>query len=337
MPELYFEDFIPGEDLKFSRGAAVTREEIIRFAEQYDPQPFHLDEAAGKASILGGLSASGWHICGMMMRANYDNWISRTASLGAPGIEQVKWMKPVLVGDELHFVRRVTDKRVSRTKPEMGFVAFEMDGFNQRGEQFFFQKYVQMLALRRPQGAPQAAQEKAAPSEKPVKPVKPQDSGFGSGGYFEDVPLNVYTEGGSTTFTPESIVAFAREFDPQPFHLSDEAARQSHFGRLAASGWHTAANWMRNVVMRRQAWLREQQARGVATVDGGPSPGFSDMRWLKPVFAGDTITYGSMPVEKRLTSRKGWGLVFSYNTGFNQHGDLAFSYRGAHFVPVRGD
>ncbi len=334
MPEFYYEDFNPGDDLKFSRGREVTKEEIIRFAEQYDPQPFHLDEAAGRASILGGLSASGWHTCSMMMRANYDHWISRTASLGAPGIEQVKWMKPVLPGDMLRFVRRVVDKRVSRTKPDMGFVTFEMDGFNQRGEQFFFQKHMQMVAVRRPQGAPQPAARDRSKAEE--KPQKPQDSGFGSGGYFEDIPLNAYSESGSSTFTKDSIVAFAREFDPQPFHLDEAAARASHFGGLAASGWQTASLWMRNGILRRQEWLKEQRARGVETVEGGPSPGFTDMRWIKPVLAGDTVTFGSMVVEKRLTSRKGWGLAFSHNTGFNQHGDLVFSYRGSHFVPVRG-
>lgn len=338
MPDFYYEDFAPGETVQFGGDKEVTKDEIIRFAEIYDMQPFHLDEEAGRRSILGSLSASGWHTCSMMMRANYDHWISRTASLGAPGVEQVKWMKPVLPGDRLRLTRRTLDKRVSQSRPDMGLVSFETDAHNQRGEQAFFQKHTQLVALRHPRGeAAEPASRPAAAKIAADNPPRPKNVGFSAGGYLEDVELNAYVESGSTLFTRDDIIAFARAYDPQPFHLDDAAARASHFGALTASGWHTAACWMRNMIMSRQTFVKEQRAKGITMIDGGPSPGFSDMRWRKPVFVGDTITYGTMPVEKRVTSRKGWGLVFQHNTGYNQHGDLVFSFLGSHFVPVRGD
>lgn len=332
MPALYFEDFPPDETFRFGGDRQVTKDEIIAFAQRYDPQPFHLDEAAGRASLLGGLAASGWHTCAMTMRAIYDGWLRDTASLGAPGIEEARWLRPVRPGDRLRFVRRTGAKRVSRSRPQMGLIGFEIDAFDQNDQHVFHQRHTQLVAVRHPQRAP------APPRETPAAPpdeTLTADSGFPSGGYFEDIVLGAYTRAGETTFTRETIVAFAAQYDPQPFHLSDEAARASHFGALAASGWQTAAEWMGAIIRRRQAWVAEQTARGIATVEGGPSPGFVAMRWPRPVHAGDRIVYGATPIDKRRTSRKGWGLVTSHNTGFNQRGELAFAFRGMHFVPVR--
>jgi acyl dehydratase len=122
--------------------------------------------------------------------------------------------------------------------------------------------------------------------------------------YFEDVEVGSTTELGSHLFTDEAIIAFARRYDPQPFHIDHEAAKKSHFGGLCASGWHTSVIWMRLNVERRKAMA----SAGGAPLDAlGPSPGFQDLKWLKPVYAGDTIRYTSHVVEKRaLRSRAGW-------------------------------
>src|SRR5215813_1084876 len=137
--------------------------------------------------------------------------------------------------------------------------------------------------------------------------------------YFEDIAIGVRHELGSYTFTAERIKAFAGKYDPQPFHLDEEAGRRSFFGGLVASGWHTAAACMRVAVDSRRRAAAAAQARGDDVPAGGPSPGFKNLRWPKPVLAGDTVTFFSEVTSKRATvTRPQWGLVFVLNTGENQ-------------------
>lgn len=154
--------------------------------------------------------------------------------------------------------------------------------------------------------------------------------------HFEDYAVGDVAEIGSFTFTEGDIVRFAEAFDPQPFHLSDEGARASHFGRLCASGWHTAAVWMKLMVAYQKARARTLIAEGLPLGRLGPSPGFDDMRWLKPVYAGDTITYrGRVTALSESRSRSGWGLMTMQNEGVNQDGELVFSFIGYVFVERR--
>jgi acyl dehydratase len=154
--------------------------------------------------------------------------------------------------------------------------------------------------------------------------------------YFEDMKIGDRRDTGSFAFTADNIKAFAIKFDPQPFHLDEEAARTSIFGGLAASGWHVAAVWMKMMVASMQREIAERHARGEPVVLSGPSPGFENLKWIKPVLAGDTVTYGSeVKALRTLESRPQWGLAEFYNTGVNQHGDLVFSFTGKAFVPRR--
>ena len=100
---LYFEDFPPG-DVRESPPRAVTREEIVAFAREFDPQPFHLEENAARRSIYGGLLASGWHTCAIHMRLMWDTFLRDTASLGSPGVDEIRWVKPVRPGDTLYSI-----------------------------------------------------------------------------------------------------------------------------------------------------------------------------------------------------------------------------------------
>jgi acyl dehydratase len=121
---LVFEDFAVGQ--AFPLGPRViSADEIISFATEFDPQPFHLDAEAARISILGGLAASGWHACALMMRLMCDAVLSRSAVLGSSGMEEVKWLKPVLAGEQLSGVMTVTGTRPSQSKPGVGIVTFE--------------------------------------------------------------------------------------------------------------------------------------------------------------------------------------------------------------------
>ena len=135
-------------------------------------------------------------------------------------------------------------------------------------------------------------------------------------------PFGEAVEIGSLTFTAEDIIRFARDFDPQPFHLDEELAKHALFGGLCASGWHTSAGWMKCFV---PFWLRECKrlaAEGIVPPNLGPSPGFTKLSWLKPVFAGDTITYSvTLTGSRALATRSDRLINTILNAGRNQHGD----------------
>lgn len=127
-----FEDFHEGR--VFTLGPkVVTAEEIIAFAKEYDPQPFHMDEEAGKNSILGGLAASGWHTCSMLMRMVCDAYMLETTSQGAPGVEFTNWKRPVLAGDTLSGTTTVLNGRLLNSRPGLGIVTLLHELQNQDG------------------------------------------------------------------------------------------------------------------------------------------------------------------------------------------------------------
>ena len=133
MPKLYFEDFHPGR--VFEHGPrTISREEIIAFAADFDPQPMHLDDAAAQETLLGGLSASGWHVCSIFMRMLADGFVLESASMGSPGVDEVRWLIPIRPGDALRFRAVVEEVRTSRSRPDMGLVRFFFDLSNQSGQ-----------------------------------------------------------------------------------------------------------------------------------------------------------------------------------------------------------
>lgn len=121
---LTFEDFPAGHFGTFGP-RHVTREEIIAFAREYDPQPMHLDDAAAEASMLKGLSGSGWHLCAIIMRMLFDGFIGRTESLGSPGVDEMRWLAPFRPGDDLTLDVEVAQARVSKSRPATGIVTFK--------------------------------------------------------------------------------------------------------------------------------------------------------------------------------------------------------------------
>ncbi|HET9903440.1 MAG TPA: MaoC family dehydratase [Xanthobacteraceae bacterium] len=154
--------------------------------------------------------------------------------------------------------------------------------------------------------------------------------------FFEDIRIGEKRELGRHTFTAEEIKTFAKAFDPQPFHLDEEAAAKSHFRRLCASGWHTAAVCMKLLIEDRRRRVAEAQARGEPIAAWGPSPGFRELKWLKPVYVEDTISFATEPVETRISqSRPGWGIVTMRHTGVNQHGETVYSILVSAFVQRR--
>ena len=143
----YFEDFQVGQDYLLAP-RQVSRAEIVAFAAEYDPQPFHLDETAAAETMLGGLAASGWHSCALFMRSMWDGWLSESASMGSPGIDTLKWLKPVRPGDVLSGRSTVLEIRASRSKPDRGFVRFRHEVVNGHGEVVMMLENPIMIARR---------------------------------------------------------------------------------------------------------------------------------------------------------------------------------------------
>ena len=154
--------------------------------------------------------------------------------------------------------------------------------------------------------------------------------------FFEDIEVGRRRDVGSFTFTADGIKKFAAQFDPQTFHLDEEAGRKSLLGGLAASGWHVGSVCMKLLVADGQRLIKEALARGEKIAVWGPSPGFRELRWIRPVLAGDTISYAS-EVESLRSSEKRpeWGIAQVRNTGTNQRGELVYSVLATAFVPRR--
>jgi len=126
MPKLHWEDFQPGTVAIYGP-RLVTREEIVAFAAEFDPQPMHLDEMAASGTLLGGLGASGWHSCCLLMRMIADGFLLDSTSMGGPGIEEVRWLAPLRPGTSIRIRSTVLDTRASKSRPEMGLVKFNFE------------------------------------------------------------------------------------------------------------------------------------------------------------------------------------------------------------------
>jgi acyl dehydratase len=133
MPIRYFEDFAIGQEFPLAPHT-VSRQEIVAFAAEFDPQPFHLDERAAADTLLGGLAASGWHTCALFMRMMYRGFLETSASMGSPGVDTLKWVRPVRPGDVLSGRSLVLEVRASQSRPDRGFVRFRHEIANARGE-----------------------------------------------------------------------------------------------------------------------------------------------------------------------------------------------------------
>lgn len=154
---LHFEDFPVGETVLLDPVHEVTRDDIVTFASQFDPQDFHLDDEAAKDTLLGGLAASGWHSCAIVMRLMSDGYISRSAGLGSPGLDEVRWLKPVRPGDRLRLRRTCLAARRSASRPDMGICTFLWELLNAADAVVLDMRGQQMFKIRAPLAAGETA------------------------------------------------------------------------------------------------------------------------------------------------------------------------------------
>jgi acyl dehydratase len=293
----------------------------------------HTDAEAAKATPVGGLCASGWHTCAMMMRMLWEGPLQHTASLGSPGVDEVRWVKPVRPGDVLRCRHVYTEKRVLASRPGVGIAKITLELLDGEDQVMAWWHTNQLTRLRNPDAARAGPNPGPNPNRKPERkplaslwdaPAPPDDPT--RGGFFEDRQIGETTDFGRHTFTRDEIVAFAGAFDPQPFHLDEAAAKASLFGALCASGWHTGSIFIREVVRHRLAGSARNADPGERKAAYGPSPGFRDLRWPRPVYVGDSIEFRARLTGKiDLKSRPGRGILASEVQGRNQQGEILFA------------
>ena len=147
MSKLHWEDFTVGSVAEYGP-RLVTREEIVAFAAEFDPQPAHMDEAFARSTMLGGLAASGWHTCAIGMRMIADGFMTNSAGRGSPGIDEVRWVKPVRPGDSLTLRTTILETRPLKSRPDWGLVKFRFELINQAGELVMTQENVNFFGRR---------------------------------------------------------------------------------------------------------------------------------------------------------------------------------------------
>jgi acyl dehydratase len=306
----------------------VLKDEILGFGRAWDPQPLHVDEEAAKATLVGGLCASGWHTCCIMMRQVADNMLNRVASLGAPGVDEGRWMVPLRPGDVVSCRYTVLEKRDLVSRPDVGICKALVELFNQKGETVANWRTNQLTRRRYPGVAEPGVAENAPATKRERKADATLWEVPGSAGlrrpdlYFEDRQIGELTDFGSHTFARDEIVSFASAFDPQPFHLDEAAAKASLFGALCASGWHTVLFAVRGHIHARLEGNRQARAQGITLAAYGPSPGFRNLSWYKPVYVGDSLDYrGRLAAKIDLKSRPDRGLLATEIEARNQRGE----------------
>ena len=147
--ERFFEDFSPGEVTEFG-DYLVTEEEILEYARRYDPQPFHVDREAAAESMFGGLIASGWMTGSIMMRLLVEHFISPISGMGSPGVDEVRWPKPVRAGDRLSVRITTIEAKRSQSKPDRGIIQVQQEMINQHGDTVMSLRGTSFLKCRTP-------------------------------------------------------------------------------------------------------------------------------------------------------------------------------------------
>ncbi len=317
-----FEDFWIGETREYG-DYEIDEAELLAFAAAYDPQPFHLDAEAAKNSILGGLSASGWQVCSALTRMMIDNWLGDSSVLAGVGIDDNRWLAPVRPGDRLTAKTTTVGRSDARKRPDAGIVAFATSLRDQAGREVMTQTTSMLFGRRAPRQDGAAV---LAPRRAPAPPPERIDDLAGAmPDDFARAKVGAFAELGETLFTAELIRDYALKYDPAPFHIDEAAGRAHVLGAMSAAGLHTASCWMSHFVAARER---------LGTLQSRASPGFRDMRWRRPVLAGDRISFSTQVVAKRETSKAGLGLITARNLGVNQRGDIALEFYASIFSPI---
>jgi len=290
----FYEDFPVGKTFDFYN-FPVTRDLIEDYAAEFDPL-----FGGPERDRSGGRYASPFQLNGLLMRLCYDGWVVDTAARGAPGVDEARWFRPVAAGETLTARYTVRAARVSRSKPQLGFVQFFYELFA-NDERAMTQLNWVMIERRNKEAVFEDADSARLTSDTPATNV-----------LASSIPL------AERDFHPNEIIKFARIYDPQPFHVDVEAANKGPFGALAASGWHTTAQWASAYAEAYNAG-RQGLARPQALLWMRP------LIWKKPVYAGERIALDFAPLSTE-RDPNGNTVVTARNRGIDSKGDVVIDF-----------
>jgi acyl dehydratase len=332
-PALYWEDFLPGQSFALGEWR-LSAEEIIGFAKVYDPQVAHVDPEAAKTTFLGGLAASGWHSCGLLMRLLHDGLLSGSAYLGMPRIDAIRWQAPLRPGQTVTGRAKCLEKRPIADRPGWGVCEFQVEAADGAGRSVAWWRSHLVFARRPRRGLEEdgAAMPWPAFLEAGRRALPSRAGGAHMLKFFDEIQPGDAIAIGSYAFTAWEIAAFAEAFDPKPQPLgfampADATSCAASSGSGCASIWHIAAAWMRCIADYYHAESARLGAMGRAIPRLGPSPGVLHARWHSPVRAGEVITFRSWAERKLdLPGRAGWGLLLAGAEGVNEKGETCVSF-----------
>ncbi len=284
----------------------MTRDAIIRFARRYDPQPFHLDERAARASLLKGLSASGWHTCSVFMGALQEGFLQFCRDPRLFAVDDIKWLFPVRPGDRIGGVVRARATNAAGPWPGTGQVELDCAATTAEGRRVMVWKG--RLAVP-------GFQEPHDISSVSATQPHSNDRRAGALGHFEDVAVGDEIDLGSIQLSSHAIREFIDEFK-----LATDDGGRTDVGSSEANGWHVTAVFMNKLIryyLREAAGLRRRQ---LPVPELGPSPGIRRLQWHAPVRAGDTLSFRAWAERKAVIApRSNWGLLVGGCAGLNQN------------------
>ena len=321
MSRSFWDDIQTGGQLDLG-SVAVSQDDIVRFASEFDAQPFHTDEEAARTTLLGGLSASGWHTCTLIMRLLEETIARHSGVLETAGLEEIIWLRPVRPDDVLTATVRWSRESACSCGSGARVREADIEVRNQRGE---VAMQWQMNCLIAPNTEPRRQISQDCPMRKGRAARVLRRPGDHAIKYFEDVVPGDEIALGEYAFTIDKIAAFSARY-------AAESARDRNVHPCAADGavtapvWHVTAVWMHCIVRYydQQAARLRRQAKPVPLL--GPAVGVKHLRWHAPVVMGEAITFRAWAERKIEISRGNWGLLVVGAVGENRRGDTVVSF-----------
>lgn len=320
MRQRFWEDIEDGETLPLGN-ATMSREEIVAFASEFDPQPFHLDDEAARGTLLGGQAASGWHTCVVVMDLVEKAMHEHALALQAPGAEEIRWRKPVRPDDILTGHVVLSSKSKCACSSSSGSCSAAIEVFNQCAELVVSWRMDCIIPRREPATS-------ATPQACPLRSERParvhRVNGDQAIRFFDDVAPGDEIALGAYAFTPDCIGSFRARYGAA---LSGRIGFATDVCTGFAHDWHVVSAWMHCIVRYYRLQSEQLRREGKPVPLLGPAAGVKHLRWHAPVRAGEVISFTTWAERKLdIASHGDWGLLIAGAEGVNANGEIVVSF-----------
>lgn len=320
MQQRFWEDIEDGETLPLGT-ATMSREKIVAFASEFDPQPFHLDDEAARGTLLGGLAASGWHTCAVVMDLVERAMNEHALPLQTPGAEEIRWRKPVRPGDALSGRVVLSSKSTCACGSSAGACRAFVEVFNQSADSVVSWRMDCIVPRREPATA---TRRPACPMRSERRARVHRVRGDHAIKFFDDVAAGDEIALGSYAFTADRVGSFrTRHTDVHSGRIGLTTGVSTRF----AHDWHVVSAWMHCIVRYYRLQSERLRSTGRPVPLLGPAAGVKHLRWHAPVRAGEVISYVTWAERKlEIASHSDWGLLIAGAEGVNAKGEVVVSF-----------